>query len=258
MTKPARPRKNSSPKPDPRRQQALAALQQQLGHLFGNPRLLEQALTHRSHSARNNERFEFVGDAILDYSVAKMLFDAFPDYSEGELSRLRANLVNQDVLAEIARGMGVGDALYLGIGELKSGGFDRPSILADAVEALLAAISFDADFAAAEAAVRRLFARRIATIDLSNQGKDPKTLLQEALQARHLPLPKYRIEHQEGEGSDARFYIACDLGELAHITYARAPSRRAAEQAAAKEALNWLQQQHPLPAKPKKPRKPQA
>ncbi|MDU1346673.1 MAG: sugar nucleotide-binding protein, partial [Eikenella corrodens] len=156
--------------------------------------------------------------------------DAFPGYSEGELSRLRANLVNQDVLAEIARSMGVGDALYLGVGELKSGGFDRPSILADAVEALLAAISFDADFAAAEQTVRRLFARRIANIDLSNQGKDPKTLLQEALQARRLPLPKYRIEHQSGEGCDARFDIACDLGELAHITRAQAASRRAAEQ----------------------------
>ena len=179
-----------------------------------------------------------------------MLFDAFPGYSEGELSRLRANLVNQDVLAEIARSMGVGDALYLGVGELKSGGFDRPSILADAVEALLAAISFDADFAAAEQTVRRLFARRIANIDLSNQGKDPKTLLQEALQARRLPLPQYRIE-----GCDARFDISCDLGELAHITRAQAASRRAAEQAAAKEALDWLQEQHPLPGKNKKQRK---
>ena len=246
-------------KPDSRRQQATQALQRHLGYTFRNPQFLTQALTHRSYSAKNNERFEFVGDAILDYSVAKMLFDAFPGYSEGELSRLRANLVNQDVLAEIARSMGVGDALYLGVGELKSGGFDRPSILADAVEALLAAISFDADFNAAEQTVRRLFQHRIATIDLSNQGKDPKTLLQEALQARRLPLPKYRIEHQSGEGNDARFDIACDLGELAHITYAQASSRRAAEQTAAKEALDWLQQQHPLPAdKAKKMRKPRA
>jgi len=251
MSKPtAKPRK-----PDPRRARASEELQRHLGHSFQNPLLFEQALTHRSYSAQNNERFEFVGDAILDYSVAKMLFDAFPGYSEGELSRLRANLVNQDVLAEIARSMGVGDALYLGVGELKSGGFDRPSILADAVEALLAAISFDADFAAAEQTVRRLFARRIANIDLSNQGKDPKTLLQEALQARRLPLPKYRIEHQSGEGCDARFDIACDLGELGHITRAQAASRRAAEQAAAKEALDWLQEHHPLPGKNKKQRK---
>ncbi len=254
MSKPtAKPRKPT--KPDPRRARADEELQRHLGHSFQNLRLFEQALTHRSYSAQNNERFEFVGDAILDYSVAKMLFDAFPGYSEGELSRLRANLVNQDVLAEIARSMGVGDALYLGVGELKSGGFDRPSILADAVEALLAAISFDADFAAAEQTVRRLFARRVANIDLSNQGKDPKTLLQEALQARRLPLPKYRIEHQSGEGCDARFDIACDLGELGHITRAQAASRRAAEQAAAKEALDWLQEHHPLPGKNKKQRK---
>ena len=257
MSKPtAKPRK--IPKPDPRRARAGEELQRHLGHSFQNPRLFEQALTHRSYSAQNNERFEFVGDAILDYSVAKMLFDAFPGYSEGELSRLRANLVNQDVLAEIARSMGVGDALYLGVGELKSGGFDRPSILADAVEALLAAISFDADFAAAEQTVRRLFARRIANIDLSNQGKDPKTLLQEALQARRLPLPKYRIEHQSGEGCDARFDISCDLGELGHITRAQAASRRAAEQAAAKEALDWLQEHHPLPDKNKKHRQSRA
>ena len=212
MSKPtAKPRK--IPKPDPRRARAGEELQRHLGHSFQNPRLLEQALTHRSYSAQNNERFEFVGDAILDYSVAKMLFDAFPGYSEGELSRLRANLVNQDVLAEIARSMGVGDALYLGVGELKSGGFDRPSILADAVE---------------------------------------------ALQARRLPLPKYRIEHQSGEGCDARFDIACDLGELAHITRAQAASRRAAEQAAAKEALDWLQEHHPLPGKNKKHRQSRA
>ena len=126
------------------------------------------------------------------------------------------------------------------------------------MEALLAAISFDADFAAAEQTVRRLFARRIANIDLSNQGKDPKTLLQEALQARRLPLPKYRIEHQSGEGCDARFDIACDLGELGHITRAQAASRRAAEQAAAKEALDWLQAQHPLPGKNKKHRQSRA
>ena len=241
-------------KPSPR-DAAVRRLQAAIGHTFADPALLDRALTHRSFSPRHNERFEFVGDAILDYSVAKMLFDAFPGYSEGELSRLRANLVNQDVLAEIARSMGVGDALYLGVGELKSGGFDRPSILADAVEALLAAISFDADFAAAEQTVRRLFAQRIANIDLSNQGKDPKTLLQEALQARRLPLPKYRIEHQSGEGCDARFDIACDLGELAHITRAQAASRRAAERAAAKEALDWLQEYHPLPGKNKKQRK---
>lgn len=228
---------------------ALQTIQQGLGHTFGDAALLKRALTHRSYSAQNNERFEFVGDAILNYTVAKMLFDAFPDVPEGQLSRLRANLVNQEVLAEIARELKIGDALYLGGGELKSGGFDRASILADAVEALFAAVSFDADFSAAEQAVRRLFVRRVATVDFKNQGKDAKTLLQEALQARRLPLPKYRIEEQVGEGNEAEFTIACDLGELGKITYAKANSRRAAEQAAAKEAFDWLQQTRPLKKK---------
>ena len=140
-------------KTDPRKAAALRHLQQTLGYEFHQLDLLKQALTHRSFAAKNNERFEFVGDAILNYTVAKMLFVAFPKLSEGELSRLRANLVNQDTLAEMALAMQVGDALYLGQGELKSGGFRRPSILADAMEAMFAAISFDADFARAEKAV---------------------------------------------------------------------------------------------------------
>lgn len=226
---------------DPRRQRALDHLQNGLGHRFADPALLEQALTHRSFSAKNNERFEFVGDAVLNYTVARMLFDTFPKASEGELSRLRASLVNQDVLADIARSMDVGNALFLGSGELKSGGFDRPSILADAVEAMFAAVSFDAGFAAAEAVVRRLFARRVKNVDLTDQAKDPKTRLQEALQARRLALPKYRIEQQHGEGSEAVFDVSCDLGELGRITYASASSRRAAEQDCARQALEWLE-----------------
>lgn len=225
---------------------AVDYVQRGLGYTFNDRALLERALTHRSFSARNNERFEFVGDSILNYTVAKMLYDAFPRLSEGELSRLRANLVNQETLAEIAQEMKVGDALFLGTGELKSGGFNRPSILADALEAVFAAVSFDADFATAEKTVRGLFAGKVRKIDLTHQGKDPKTLLQEALQARRFALPKYRIEAQRGEGSDALFDIACDLGELGHITYAQASSRRAAEQSAAKEAFAWLEKQHPL------------
>ncbi|WP_274584539.1 ribonuclease III [Neisseria leonii] len=228
---------------------ALQQIQQALGHTFRDGALLKRALTHRSYSSQHNERFEFVGDAVLNYTVARMLFDAFPDVPEGQLSRLRANLVNQDVLAEIARGLNVGSALYLGGGELKSGGFDRPSILADALEALFAAVSFDAGFAAAEAVVRRLFGQRVAQADFKHQGKDAKTLLQEALQARRLPLPKYRIEQQTGEGNEAEFTVSCDLGELGKITYARAGSRRAAEQTAAKEAFDWLIAAKPLKTK---------
>ncbi|EGZ44786.1 ribonuclease III [Neisseria wadsworthii] len=228
---------------------ALDHIERGLGYTFRDRTLLARALTHRSYSANNNERFEFVGDAILNYTVAKMLYDVFAKLSEGELSRLRANLVNQDMLAEIAVGLKVGDGLFLGPGELKSGGFNRPSILADAMEAMFAAISFDADFHTAEQTVRRLFAEKIRTIDFKNQGKDPKTLLQEALQARRFALPKYRIEAQTGEGSDAVFDVACDLGELGFISYAQASSRRAAEQAAAKEAFGWLEREHPLKTK---------
>ena len=137
------------------RDNTLKKLQNTIGYTFRQPEILQRAMTHRSYSAHNNERLEFIGDAILNYAVAKMLFDAFPDLPEGKLSRLRANLVNQEVLAEIARELHLGDALFLGQGELKSGGFDRPSILSDAVEALFAAVSLDADFAAA--ASRYLF-----------------------------------------------------------------------------------------------------
>ncbi|UOO83220.1 ribonuclease III [Uruburuella testudinis] len=236
-------------KPNPIKARALQQIQQQLGHTFASTALLIQALTHRSHSAKNNERFEFVGDSILNYTIAKMLFDAFPKLSEGELSRLRANLVNESVLAELAREMNVGEALFLGTGELKSGGFDRASILADAMEAMFAAVSFDAGFAAAEQVVCRLFAGRVKAVDFKNQGKDNKTVLQEALQSLRFALPKYRIEKQTGEGTDARFEVSCDLGELGFICTAEAGSRKAAEQETAKEAMAWLQQKYPLKKK---------
>ena len=228
-------------KPDPRKSAALARIQRQIGHQFSDEALLRQALTHRSHAGLNNERLEFVGDSILNYTVARMLYDAFPKLPEGKLSRLRANLVNQNTLAALAGEMQLGEALYLGAGEMKSGGSSRPSILADAVEALFAAVCLDAGFATAEAVVRRLFAERVRGVDLDTQAKDAKSRLQEALQARRLPLPKYRIEKQTGEGSEAWFEVSCDLGELGHITRAEAASRRAAEQLCAAAALEWLQ-----------------
>mgnify|MGYP003605115786 FL=1 len=178
-----------------------------------------------------------------------MLFEAFPKLTEGELSRLRANLVNEGVLAEIALEMNVGNGLYLGTGELKSGGFRRPSILADALEAMFAAVSFDADFSAAEKVVRHLFAERVKCVDFKNQGKDNKTTLQEALQARRLALPKYRIEEQIGHANDSRFVISCDLGELGFICKAEGVSRKVAEQEAAKAALVWLEHHHPVKRK---------
>lgn len=213
-------------------------LQKVIEYTFRQPEWLVLAMTHRSHSAANNERLEFVGDGILNYTVARMLYDAFPKLSEGKLSRLRANLVNQEVLAEIAQELALGDVLLLGAGEMKSGGFNRPSILADAMEALFAAVSFDADFQAAEALVRRLYHQRVADSDLSPQAKDAKSRLQEALQAAHQPLPKYRIVRQSGEAHEQEFEVSCDLGETGIITTATALSRRAAEQNAAELALS--------------------
>lgn len=230
-------------KPDPRQQAAQTALERKLGHAFRNRELLTQALTHRSKSSHNYERLEFIGDSILDYVVALMLCEAFPKLPEGRLSPLRAALVKESTLAEIARSLNIGDALLLGTGELKSGGRDRVSILADVLEALFAAVHQDAGLPAAEQLIRRLFAPLIREIDSHSPAKDAKSRLQEYLQARKLPPPKYRIEKQSGEGNTAYFDVSCDLGQLGHIEYAGAASRRAAEQQCAEQALHWLEQQ---------------
>lgn len=227
------------------RSQHLERLQQRIAYSFLKMELLNQALTHRSYSSNNYERLEFIGDSILDYVVAKMLYDAFPKLPEGRLSPLRAQLVKEATLAEMARELHLGEALLLGVGELKSGGNDRASILADALEALFAAISLDSDFQAAERVIRQLFAARVQKINTNNTAKDSKTQLQEWLQAKRLPLPKYRIEEQSGEGNTAWFHIACDLGELGYISYAQAHSRRVAEQECAKQAIEWLKQKFP-------------
>lgn len=224
------------------RQIFLHDIQQKIAYSFHDFSILNQALTHRSFSAQNNERLEFLGDSILNYSITKMLFETFPNLPEGRLSPLRAILVKESTLAEIARSLQLGRALNLGGGELKNGGYDRPSILADALEALFAAISLDSHFSQAEQCIRRLFAERIHNIDANFSAKDAKTQLQEFLQAHHFSPPQYRIVKQIGEGHLARFDIICDLGEkLNHCTYANASSRRIAEQAAAKQALTWLQ-----------------
>lgn len=218
----------------------LTQLQKRLGYQFAQKAFLLQALTHRSYSAQNNERFEFIGDSILNYSVAKMLFDVFPKLSEGELSRLRSSLVKQDTLAEIAQELELGNLLFLGEGELKSGGFRRPSILSDAVEAILAAISLDSDFLQAEQTVRHLFANRVKSIDVNRQGKDSKTVLQETLQAHKFALPKYLILEQKGDAHEQIFVVACDLGELGFISQGEGTSRRQAEQQAAQKSLDYL------------------
>ena len=232
--------------------QPIDRLMQHIGHLFTSPALLKEALTHRSYGQPNNERFEFVGDGILNYTIARMLFDAFPELSEGQLSRLRANLVNQATLAEIARELTLGDCLFLGDGERKSGGHDRPSILADAMEAIFAAVCLDADFAVAENVVRRLYAARVAGIDLNRQAKDATTRLQEMLQARRLPLPAYRILNQSGDAHLSQFEVACDIPQLGLATCGEGSSRRAAEQLAAERAIEAIEAQDAKTGKPRK------
>jgi len=220
--------------------QSLQRLQAALGHTFSRPELLLQALTHRSFGASNNERLEFLGDSVLNCSVARALFDAFPDLPEGSLSRLRANLVRQETLAEIAADLKLGEVLRLGEGELKSGGFRRPSILADALESLFGAIFLDAGFDASQRAVRALFDPRVAQIDPRASGKDAKTRLQEILQARRMPLPEYRLVDTHGEAHDQNFIVECLLSRPPRITRGSGKSRRAAEQAAAREACELL------------------
>lgn len=216
-------------------------LQQALGYTFIRPDLLVQALTHRSYGAVNNERLEFLGDSVLNCSVARALYDAFPDLPEGSLSRLRANLVRQETLAGIAVALKLGDSLRLGEGELKSGGFRRPSILADALESLFGAIFLDAGFDAAQRVVRHLYDPLVAKIDPRASGKDPKTQLQELLQARRLPLPEYRLVDTRGEAHDQSFIVDCVLTKPALTTRGVGKSRRAAEQEAARLACEALQ-----------------
>lgn len=216
-------------------------LQQALGYTFARPELLTQALTHRSFGALNNERLEFLGDSVLNCSVARALYDAFPNLPEGSLSRLRANLVRQETLAEIAASLKLGDTLRLGEGELKSGGFRRPSILADALESLFGAVFLDAGFDAAQRVVRGLFDPLVAQIDPKASGKDPKTQLQEMLQSRRLPLPEYRLAGTEGEAHDQNFIVECVLVKPVLNTRGVGKSRRAAEQEAARQACAQLQ-----------------
>jgi len=216
-------------------------LQQALGYTFSRPELLAQALTHRSYGALNNERLEFLGDSVLNCSVARALYDAFPDLPEGSLSRLRANLVRQETLADIAVSLRLGDVLRLGEGELKSGGFRRPSILADTLESLFGAIFLDAGFDQAQSVVRGLFDPLVAKIDPKASGKDAKTQLQEMLQSRRLPLPDYQLVATQGEAHDQSFIVECVLAKPALSTRGVGKSRRAAEQEAARLACDALQ-----------------
>lgn len=217
-----------------------ASLAKALGYKFGAEGLLLQALTHRSFGSPHNERLEFLGDSVLNCVVATLLFQRFPDLAEGELSRQRANLVRQDALARIAEALKLGEYLRLGEGELKSGGFRRPSILADAVEALIGAIYLDAGFEAADEVVRRLYETQLASLDPRESGKDPKTALQEFLQARKKPLPVYALVATSGEAHAQEFQVECQVPAMGISANGRGSSRRAAEQSAAAVALERL------------------
>jgi ribonuclease-3 len=218
----------------------LERLQGALGYRFQNPSLLRQALTHRSVGQPNNERLEFLGDSILNCVVAIALFERFGDLREGEMSRLRASLVCQEALHGIAKRLELGEFLFLGEGEMKTGGFRRPSILADALEAIFAAVFLDQDFAAAKAVIDRLQAPLIAEIDPRVAAKDPKTALQELLQGRKLPLPTYITANVHGEAHAQEFEVVCEVNALNVRTIGRGPSRRAAEQQSAELALARL------------------
>ena len=218
-------------------------LEARLGHTWGNRDLLLQALTHRSFSPRNYERLEFLGDGVLNCVVGLMLYRQFPDQPEGRLSRLRANLVNQDSLHEIAQDLDLGPHLRLGEGELKSGGAQRPSILADALESLLGSALLDAGFEVAQAMVERLFGARIDAINPNLQGKDAKTRLQEWLQPRRLGLPTYNLLDTAGQAHAQTFHVECRIDARALATHGQGASRKAAEQMAAEAALAALEGQ---------------
>lgn len=209
----------------------------QLGYVFAQPALLNRALTHRSFSAEHNERLEFLGDSVLNCVIASHLFDSYAHLPEGDLSRLRSNLVNQQTLFLLAQQLRLGELLKLGEGERKSAGFRRPSILADALEAIFGAVYLDGGFDAARKVVMGLYIPFITQVDILTLGKDFKTLLQELLQARKLPLPKYSVMAIEGEAHAQLFRVECQVEALKILTQGEGSSRRNAEQQAAEAAL---------------------
>lgn len=216
------------------------SLVRQLAYDFQDKQLLTQALTHRSHSVSNNERLEFLGDGVLNFLIAHQLYQRFPKLPEGDLSRLRAQLVKEQTLSEVAIDLDVGEFLRLGEGELKSGGWRRPSVLADAMEAIIGAVFLDGGYSAAEALVKRLFLPRLESIDPKAIGKDAKSLLQEFLQGRKIDLPEYTVLATEGEAHCQIFHVSCHIAKFQITTEGKGSSRRAAEQQAAQLAYEQL------------------
>lgn len=215
-------------------------LAKSLGYRFEDPGLLDAAVTHRSAGSGNNERLEFLGDAVLGHVIAEWLYTSCPNASEGQLSRLRATLVKRETLAEIARGLELGEYLRLGSGELKSGGFRRDSILADALEAVLGGILLDSGFETCRACIHRLFAGRLDTLSAVDELKDPKTRLQEYLQSRKLALPVYAMTRISGKAHHQQFVVECRIDALEAVATGSGGSRRKAEQSAADSMLEQL------------------
>ncbi|MEQ6885869.1 ribonuclease III [Salicola sp. Rm-C-2C1-2] len=224
-------------------QERLDQLQKRLGYHFSDVEHLRLALTHRSYGGNNNERLEFLGDSILNMVMAQYLFHRFPEAREGQLSRLRARLVRGATLAEIALEFELGDCLRLGSGELKSGGFRRESILADAVESIVGAIYLDSELEQARERLLAWFGSRLDRLSLQDTQKDPKTRLQEFLQSRRQALPNYEVETVRGEAHQQTFYVNCNVPVLKAATRGQGGSRRAAEQDAASLALEQLEQE---------------
>ena len=220
-------------------------LEKTLHYRFSDPELLTRALTHRSANGRNNERLEFLGDAVLDFVISEALYELRPDASEGDLSRLRASLVKDTSLARIATDIGLGEHLILGSGERKSGGHRRRSILADALEAIFGAVYLDAGFDESRALIERIFATRLQELPDAEELRDPKTRLQEWLQARKLALPVYDLVDVTGKAHAQTFSVTCTVTELSQTTDGMATSRRKAEQEAARHMLKLLSGERP-------------
>lgn len=214
----------------------ISDIEKKIGHQFKNRNLLNQALTHRSYGLPHNERLEFLGDSVLNCVIARLLYQRFPELPEGDLSRVRANLVNQQSLFDVATALDLGEHVMLGQGEIRSGGSKRPSILADALEALLGAVFLDAGFEPAADVVASLFDPVINRLDPTLVDKDPKTRLQELLQGKRFSLPVYTVIDVSGEAHDQLFRVECLIEEMSIRTFGEGSSRRAAEQDAAQRA----------------------
>ena len=222
---------------------ALSKLSKLLDYSFSDENLLEQALSHRSLGSVNNERMEFLGDSILNFVIAEALYNQFPSLPEGDLSRIRAHLVNGETLADIARELNLGDYLRLGAGELKSGGFRRSSILADVVESIIGAVFCDAGFDEGRLLIHRLYSEKLNNIPDPQSLKDAKTQLQELLQSRKVSIPVYKVLKVSGKSHEQTFSVECAIDSMKIISQGEGHSRRKAEQCAAESAINIVKQQ---------------